>query len=170
MTDEIITGQIEMQGLDSLFGRTSQEHSAQTTEQTSKPSSRKSSESSTPTLPTCLCLKSGQNQDVYTTSWEDGQLLGVYTTHSFGESPNEESVSLLSQILEVSPDPKYSLSAKACDGILRRADRRGKELPPMLRGALEMQIEREKNYEASLSRSEEVVSLTVMANEPEKVL
>jgi len=31
------------------------------------------------------------------------------------------------------------LSAKACEGILRRAERRGKELPPMLKTALEQQ-------------------------------
>jgi hypothetical protein len=29
------------------------------------------------------------------------------------------------------------LSAKACAGILRRAERRGKSLPPMLKAALE---------------------------------
>ncbi len=34
---------------------------------------------------------------------------------------------------------KYYLSAKACLGILRRAQKRGKELPPLLKGALERQ-------------------------------
>lgn len=73
-------------------------------------------------------------------SWaEGGALPGGYTTHSFGESPSEENASRLSQILEASPHPKYYLSAKACSGILRRAERRGKELPPMLREALERQ-------------------------------
>ena len=38
--------------------------------------------------------------------------------------------------LEASPHPKYSLSAKACLGIVRRAERRGKELPPLLKTAL----------------------------------
>ena len=56
--------------------------------------------------------------------------------HSFGESPNEERESLLSQILEERPHPKYCLSAKACQGILRRAEKRGKELPEMLKAAL----------------------------------
>lgn len=36
--------------------------------------------------------------------------------------------------------PKYSLSAKACRGILRRAERREKVLPTVLRIALESQI------------------------------
>jgi len=31
------------------------------------------------------------------------------------------------------------LSPKACQGILRRAERRGKDLPPMLKAALEQQ-------------------------------
>ena len=60
---------------------------------------------------------------------------------SFGESPNEESVSLLSQILEGNPHPKYFLSEKACRGILTRAARRGKPLPDLLRTALLEMIE-----------------------------
>jgi hypothetical protein len=31
---------------------------------------------------------------------------------------------------------RYWLSAKACQGILNRAERRGKELPPELKAAL----------------------------------
>jgi hypothetical protein len=48
----------------------------------------------------------------------------------------------LSQILEVNAPEKYHLSAKACEGILRRAERRGKQLPEMLKVALEQQIAR----------------------------
>ena len=51
------------------------------------------------------------------------------------ECPSVENASHLSQILEASPHPKYSLSAKACLGIVRRAERRGKELPPLLKTA-----------------------------------
>jgi hypothetical protein len=44
----------------------------------------------------------------------------------------------LSDVLETQPLPqRFSLSAKACAGILRRAQRRGKDLPTMLRQALE---------------------------------
>jgi hypothetical protein len=39
------------------------------------------------------------------------------------------------------------LSAKACEGILRRAEHRGKQLPPMLKEALEQMIAREKPAE-----------------------
>ena len=69
----------------------------------------------------------------------DGALLGDYTMHSFGEYPKEENVSRLSQILEDLPHPKYSLSAKACAGILNRAERRGKKLPEQLEAALRAQ-------------------------------
>ena len=69
--------------------------------------------------------------------WETGGLLlGEYTMHSFGEYPSEERESRLSQILEDRPHPKYCLSAKACQGILNRANRRGKKLPEMLEMAL----------------------------------
>lgn len=52
------------------------------------------------------------------------------------EAPSEEIVSRLSDILEKNPDPKYNLSAKACQGILNRANRRGKTLPPDASGCL----------------------------------
>ena len=66
-------------------------------------------------------------------------MLGDFTMHSTGECPREENASLLSQILEVCPPLRYSLSAKACAGILRRAESRGKVLPETLRIALERQ-------------------------------
>lgn len=52
---------------------------------------------------------------------------------------NEEGGSSLSRILEAHPHPKYYLSKAACLGILRRAKERGKELPPQLKEALELQ-------------------------------
>ena len=71
-----------------------------------------------------------------------GALLGEFSTHSFGESPSAVVESHLSQILVDSPHPRYSLSAKACEGILRRAERRGKTLPEILKMALEQQLNR----------------------------
>lgn len=47
--------------------------------------------------------------------------------------------SSLWQILEERPLPKYYLTRKACLGILRRSMERGKELPPQLKEALEVQ-------------------------------
>ena len=53
-------------------------------------------------------------------------------------SRSVEGVSSLSDVLEISQVPqRFYLSAKACQGILRRAKKRGKELPPMLKTALE---------------------------------
>jgi hypothetical protein len=44
----------------------------------------------------------------------------------------------LSAVLQTAPVPRrYWLSAKAAAGILRRAAKRGKELPPRLMAALE---------------------------------
>lgn len=71
-------------------------------------------------------------------SWEtDGAWLGELSTRNFGESPSVVVESTLSQILEVNAPEKYYLSKKACEGILRRAEARGKELPQMLKEALE---------------------------------
>jgi hypothetical protein len=48
----------------------------------------------------------------------------------------------LAQVLESPQDvaPKYLLSPRACAGILRRAERRGKELPPHLKAALQQAV------------------------------
>jgi hypothetical protein len=54
------------------------------------------------------------------------------------EWPNDAAVCSLSQTLEIGSLPqRFYLSSRACAGILRRAQKRGKELPPMLREALE---------------------------------
>lgn len=72
--------------------------------------------------------------------WEDdGAWCGELTTRNTGECPNAVVVSRLSQILEETPHPKYNLTAKACQGILRRAERRGKDLPKLLKQVLLMQ-------------------------------
>lgn len=55
------------------------------------------------------------------------------------EEPNVPVDTKLSQILEENPDPKYNLTPKACAGILRRAERRGKKLPEVLKTVLLMQ-------------------------------
>jgi hypothetical protein len=53
--------------------------------------------------------------------------------------PSGVSACSLSRILEKDVPKKYCLSPKACRGILRRASLRGKELPPLLKAALEAQ-------------------------------
>nr|DAY72120.1 MAG TPA: hypothetical protein [Caudoviricetes sp.] len=60
---------------------------------------------------------------------------------NISESPSDAVVSSLSQVLlkggGQSIPQRYFLSAKACLGILRRAMSRGKQLPPLLKAALE---------------------------------
>jgi hypothetical protein len=45
-------------------------------------------------------------------------------------------LSSLASILESEVDRKYCLSVRACEGILRRAGRRGRRLPERLEAAL----------------------------------
>lgn len=65
---------------------------------------------------------------------------GVSSTPNISEWPNDADVCLLSQVLERDSIPqKYYLSQTACEGILRRAEKRGKKLPGMLESALKAQ-------------------------------
>lgn len=107
---------------------------------TSEQSSKKPSKLSARKYPLFLCLNTDGLQADASVTWEDdGALRGEFSMLSFGECPSVESASHLSAILEASPPQKYSLSAKACQGILNRAERRGKPLPPALKTALERQ-------------------------------
>ena len=138
MQTEKAEEQVSLFGLDTWSGKTSPARSVATKVRTSAPSLKKQRELRTVT-PLFLNLQTGNGQTL-AASWEaDGLSLGEYTTRSFGECPNVAVESRLSQILEDNPHPKYFLSAKACQGILRRAERRGKELPEILREALERQ-------------------------------
>jgi len=57
--------------------------------------------------------------------------------HTLEPSLSDDGVSSLSDILETGDVPqRFYLSAKACAGILRRAESRGKDLPPALFEAL----------------------------------
>ena len=62
----------------------------------------------------------------------DGECLTVRAL----DLPSDASVCLLSQVLETEVDARYFLSPKACAGILRRAEARGKVIPEPLRSAL----------------------------------
>lgn len=86
----------------------------------------------------CLQVASGQPQE-----WLEGERLtqlGECLTLNFGEYPNVERESTLSEILEDNVPEKYSLSPKACLGILRRAKAKGRKLPENLRVTLEQKI------------------------------
>jgi hypothetical protein len=72
--------------------------------------------------------------------WEiNSPLLGEYWTLNTGVSPSAARESSLSRILQDTVPERYYLSRTACLGILRRAKKRGKELPPVLLRALRIQ-------------------------------
>jgi len=64
--------------------------------------------------------------------YRPGECLTLNTT----EWPNDGAVCSLLQVLETDVPQKYYLSAKACRGILRRAERRGRVLPEQLQRVL----------------------------------
>lgn len=63
---------------------------------------------------------------------------GGFSTLNTSDWPNDASVCSLSSVLQDHSEipPRFYLSHKACTGILRRADNRGKGLPTMLLEAL----------------------------------
>src|SRR3990167_2393207 len=65
-----------------------------------------------------------------------------YWTLNTSEFPKDAAVCSLSDVLEDEREiaPRYYLSPKACSGILRRAEKRGKTLPPALEAALRAQV------------------------------
>ena len=124
----------------SLFGKTYPERSAPTEEKISEPCWKNLPAWNNQTRQ-FLDLRRGADGAKPEQSPEtDGLWHGDSLMLNIGESPREESVSLLSQILEVNVPQKYFLSARACAGILRRAETRGKTLPPALEAALRNQM------------------------------
>lgn len=61
---------------------------------------------------------------------------GVCLTASFSESPSAAAVCSLSDVLESHAPQRFFLSQKAAQGILRRAEKRGRVLPTRLAEAL----------------------------------
>lgn len=152
---------------DTQFMKTYPEHSVPTVEKISDVSLKKPVKLQTKT-PMFLDLRRGKDGLMPDVSWvTDIQLLGesmmqggmeyhkeekdyVFSLIMGGvqhqryylnlsEKPMIPKPSKLSQILENNPNPKYNLSAKACQGILNRAKKRGKVLPELLRIVLEKQ-------------------------------
>lgn len=108
--------------------------------------------------PLCLYLKTdGHTQELSYLPMDQQALPGESSTFNFSVAPNVGNASLycaitmdflpqvssLSNILESNVDEMFHLSAKACQGILTRAERRGKKLPEPLRKALMDTLERQ---------------------------
>ena len=144
-------GQVTWSDLGILCGKMSRAHTAATEDGTSTPCWRKLRVSQNQDFLYLDCRKSGNGQKQEPLTVMGGLSLGELTTLNAGEKPSETAVqemlsvwgphsvaeeSRLSQILEANPLPKYNLTAKACLGILRRAERRGKDLPERLKAVL----------------------------------
>lgn len=136
MTDEQMEGQVSISDLGIWCGKTCSEPSALMGGKTSESFSKRPLRLPT-VIPQFLDYRKERLGLMQVAFWEtDGLSLGGYTPQSFGVSPRDAIESHLSQILEERPLPKYCLSEKACQGILRRAKERGKELPKSLEEAL----------------------------------
>lgn len=110
-----------------------------TTERTSGPSCRKSAISKPMPYLYLDLTRSGTGAAL---SWEIiSPLHGDFLTHNFSASLKDAAVCFLSQILMEGVPHRYYLTSRACAGILRRASERGKELPEVLRKALERQAQ-----------------------------
>ena len=156
---------------DTWFGRTYTEHSVPTKEKTSELSWKKwqgsgkkpslfldlrkgngltadaSWETVSPSHGECSMHSTGEFLNVGSVSalsliLMDIQQLTLSLTVNTEDSPVQENKSHLLDVLQLDADPKYNLSPKACRGILRRALKRGKNLPQMLYIALMQTIER----------------------------
>jgi hypothetical protein len=78
-----------------------------------------------------------------------GSPTGFLTLNTSGW-PSDGRACSLSAILETGDVPqRFFLSAKACSGILRRAGKRGKELPPQLAHALKAVVDSEPTSTAT---------------------
>lgn len=110
----------------------------------------------------------GETSDAYSTSWKTAGIswrgerwtrnLPEYLTgqrvDSEGRYRNAAGASSLSEVLEVRAPRTYSLSARACEGIIRRAEKRGKPLPSVLRDALEWVIAQDSSTTREAKRRE----------------
>ena len=123
----------------SLFGKTCQGRSAPTEEKISEPCWKNLPAWNNQTLQFLDLRRVADGTKPEQLPETDGLWLGDSSMLNTGEFPNVENVSRLSQILEDNVPEKYYLSQKACEGILRRAERMGKKLPDVLKTALEQQ-------------------------------
>ena len=142
-----LDGQESLFGLDMEFGKMSPVLSAadetpslgkssgvRTSERSSKPSSKLKKHTFM-----LLDLRAGGG-NLLGAYWEnDPPWLGPSGTLDTSECPKGVVESSLWQILEATAPSKYSLSKTACLGILRRAKKRDKPLPPELYDALMLQ-------------------------------
>ena len=165
--------QLTLQDLDTLSMKTYREQPQATVARTSAASSKRSQKSSKPMfisldmrgngpteeasswtteallglsrMPNIGAYRNAENESVSYATSTDLQHQGFCLTLNLSERPRMANPTLLSEVLEEEADAKYELSPKACAGILNRSNRRGKQLPGILREALEQQIDEYEN-------------------------
>ena len=124
---------LDLMACDGPSGRTSPASSAPMTMPSAVSWQRLSAE----TMP---CVSRAESSGGRTKVWLKGHGHGRHGGFSMlntSDWPNDAAVCSLSSVLEKGPIPqRYYLSARACAGILRRAEKRGRELPPALQEAL----------------------------------
>ena len=125
----------------SLSGKMFPELSAQTAEKISEPCWKNLPAQHNQTFQFLDLRGGGDGARPGQSSEMAGLWRGGFLTLNVGECPSVENVSRLSQILEVNVPQKYFLSARACQGILTRASRRGKALQDLFKTALLDMIE-----------------------------
>ena len=160
--------QLTLQDLDTLSMKMFREQQAPMVVKTSVASSKRCAKSSKPMFISLDMRANGPTEEA--SSWTTEALLGLSRMLNIGEHRNAENESvsyaistdlqhqgfcltlnlserprvanptLLSEVLEEEADVKYNLSSKACQGILNRANKRGKKLPEILQKALENQV------------------------------
>ena len=109
----------------------------------------------------CLIAENGQ-----TPEWLEAMeliSLGECLMPNIGESPNVGVESSLLQVLEQNAPVKYYLSKRACEGIIRRANNRGKVLPKLLETALLYRIITVENTELEKTARKVVSASTAAA-------
>ena len=133
--------QVTLSDLDTSFGKMSPEHLAAMEDETSYQSSKHSRPSANPPYQYLNLKETARPITLFglaqEASWETvGASLGERLMRNTGECPSVVRESTLSQILQADAPEKYYLSPTACEGICRRAMKRGKKLPLMLWEAL----------------------------------
>ena len=122
------------------------------------------------TSPACYPQTEGETLPSSFEGWSNSGMAcaGGFLTLSTPEWHSGAAVCSLSDILEPSEDvpPKYYLSPRAARGILRRAEKRGRELPILLRTAL-MEITRQSTESSSPGNATVLMSATSECNQAE---
>lgn len=87
------------------------------------------------------CSRQGENGRTLVVSMDTAAMSrGGCLTHNISECPSAAAECSLSRVLQTETPQKYYLSEWARIGILERAEKKGKTLPPILKAALQSDL------------------------------